>query len=65
MRRVPEDGPVAEFPSMWEEIEQLKTENAVARLDGIASDLARVKKDSPEDYRRLRDALVRALKQSD
>ena len=50
---------------MWEEIEQLKTENAVARLDGIASDLARVKKDSPEDYRRLRDALVRALKQSD
>lgn len=64
-KKGPEDGAVAQFLSMWEEIEQVKTESAVARLDAIASDLARVKKNNAEEYRRLRDALGRALKQNE
>jgi hypothetical protein len=61
----PETGPFAQFISMCEEIDQIKSESATARLEQIASDLALLKdKDLPE-YTRLRDALRRALKQTE
>jgi len=61
----PETGPFGQFISMWEEIEQIKSESAADRLEQIASDLALLKdKDLPE-YKRLRDALRRALKQTE
>ena len=61
----PETGPFAQFISMWEEIEQIKGESAKGRLEQIVSDLALLKdKDLPE-YKRLREALRRALKQTE
>ena len=59
---VPKTGPFAEFVSMWEEIEQVKTESATARLEQIVSDLALLRDKNPEEYRRLRDGLRAALK---
>jgi hypothetical protein len=61
----PETGPFAQFISMWEEIEQVKSESATARLEQIASDLALLKDKDHSEYTRLRDALRRALKQTE
>ena len=61
----PKTGPFAQFISMWEEIEEIKSESAKGRLEQIVSDLALLKdKDLPE-YKRLREALRRALKQTE
>jgi hypothetical protein len=60
----PEDGPIGQFYTMWEEIEQVKIESAVARLDQIGSDLALLKEKNPSEYSRLRNVLSRALKQT-
>ena len=49
---------------MWEEIEQVKIESAVARLDQIGSDLVLLKEKNPSEYSRLRNVLSRALKQT-
>ena len=63
--KTPKTGPLAQFISMWEDIEQIKSESATARLEQIASDLALLKnKDLPE-YKRLREALRRALHQTE
>ena len=61
-RSLPKTGPIAEFVSMWEEIEQVKTESATARLEQIGSDLALLKDKNRAEYLRLRDALREALK---
>jgi hypothetical protein len=63
-RSPPKTGPLAEFLAMWEEIEQVKTESAAARLQQIGSDLALVKKTNRGEYLRLRAALAQALKES-
>jgi len=63
-RSLPKTGPLAEFMSMWEEVEQVKTESAAARLEQIGSDLALLKDKNPAEYRRLREGLNEALKKA-
>jgi hypothetical protein len=62
---LPKTGPLAEFVSMWEEIEAVKTESARARLEQIGSDLARLKDSNPAEYRRVRDGLRDALRKTE
>ncbi|MEJ8854260.1 hypothetical protein WKW79_06755 [Variovorax robiniae] len=53
--------PFADFLAMWDEIEQVKTGSATARLEQIASDLALLKKKDREEFKRVRDAMQQAL----
>ena len=64
-RNLPKAGPIAEFVSMWEEVEQVKTDSATARLEQIGSDLALLKEKNPAEYLRLRDALREVLKEAE
>jgi hypothetical protein len=64
-RSLPKTGPIAEFVSMWEEIEQVKAESASARLQQIGSDLALLKNKNRGEYLRLRDALREALEETE
>lgn len=64
-RSLPKTGPIAEFVSMWEEIEQVKAESATARLQQIGSDLALLKDKNRGEYLRLRDALREALEEAE
>ncbi|MDM0034881.1 hypothetical protein QTI33_22295 [Variovorax sp. J22P271] len=61
----PETGPLGEFMTMWDEIEKVKVDGAAERLGRIASDLALLKDKDRDGYLKLRDALGRALKQTD
>lgn len=61
----PETGPLGEFMTMWDEIEKVKLDGAAERLGRIASDLALLKDKDHAEYLQLRDALRRALKQTD
>ncbi|MDM0067268.1 hypothetical protein [Variovorax sp. J31P207] len=61
----PETGPLKDFLTMWNEIEKVKLEGAAERLGRIASDLALLKDKDRDRYLRLRDALGRALKQTE
>lgn len=61
----PETGPLGEFMTMWDEIEKVKLDGAAARLERIASDLELLKDKDHAEYLHLRDALRRALKQTD
>ena len=63
-RSLPKTGPLAEFMSMWEEIEQVKTESAAARLEQIGSDLALLKDKNPADTGACADGLQEALKKA-
>ena len=63
--KLPETGAFAQFNSMWEEIEQIKSESAAARLEQIASDLTLLKEKDRPEYTRLRNALRRALQQTE
>lgn len=58
----PKSGPLAEFLSMWDEIEQVKTDSATRRLEQIAADLKQLRGVDAEAYTRLRNDLVQALK---
>src|SRR4030095_4920086 len=62
-RSLPKTGPIAEFMSMWEDGEKVKTQSATARLKQIRSDLALLKNKDRVEYQRLRDALREALKE--
>ncbi|MGO4393977.1 hypothetical protein AB4Z46_21690 [Variovorax sp. M-6] len=61
----PETEPLGEFMTMWDEIEKVKLDGAAERLERIASDLALLKDKDHAEYLQLRDALRRALKQTD
>lgn len=61
----PETGALGEFMTMWDEIEKVKLDGAAERLGRIASDLALLKDKDHAEYLQLRDALRRALKQTD
>ena len=61
----PETGPLGKFMTMWDEIEKVKLDGAAARLERIAPDLALLKDKDHVEYLHLRDALLRALKQTD
>ena len=50
---------------MWEEIEQVKSESAATRLGQIGADLALLKDKDRTEYLRLRDALRKALKDTE
>jgi hypothetical protein len=63
-RKGPADGPIGQFLAMLKEIDQVKTDSAVERLEQIASDLALLKEKNAAEYSRLRDALSAALKQT-
>lgn len=58
---VPKSGPIADFETMWEEVELLKSEAAGARVEQIATDLARLRRTNETEYQRLREALEQAL----
>jgi hypothetical protein len=60
---LPATGPLAEFVSMWEDVEKVKAESAAARLAQIGSDLALLKRKNRPEYLRLRAALRQALSQ--
>jgi hypothetical protein len=64
-RTLPKTGPFAEFVSMWEDIEQVKAESATARLEQIGPDLALLKDRNDAEYLRLRNALRKALKETE
>ena len=64
-RKPPADGPIGQFLSMCEEIDAVKAESAAGRLDQLASDLAHLKRQNPTEYKRLRSALTKALKQTE
>jgi hypothetical protein len=51
----------AEFTEMKREIDKLKHDAAAARVERLRADLAELKAARPAEYRRLRDALRRAL----
>jgi hypothetical protein len=62
---LPKTGPLAEFMSMWEEVEKVKAESATARLEQIGSDFALLKVKNPAEYRRVRDGLREALEKAE
>jgi hypothetical protein len=51
----------ADFLSMWRDVEDVKLHSAEARIAQIEADLDRLERDAPEQYERLRAALVAAL----
>ena len=51
--------------TMWDEIEKVKLDGAAERLERIAADLALLKDRKHAEYLQVRDALRRALKQTD
>jgi hypothetical protein len=53
--------PMAEFLSMWEEVEAVKTHSAAARLAQLAADVARLKVEDAKAYEGLRRTLLRVL----
>jgi hypothetical protein len=53
--------PLADFLELWEEIEDVKTRGATARLERVVSDLQRLKACDAAAYERLRNALREAL----
>ena len=48
---------------MKREIDDIKLDAAATRIDRVRADLAALKAARPAEYRRLRDALQRALDQ--
>lgn len=55
------DKRLVEFVEMKAQIDQLKLDAAEARIERLRSDLAALKAARPDEHRRLRDALKRAL----
>ena len=60
-RTSPKDKRVDDFLKMKAEIDAVKLDAAAARVDGLRSDLAALKKSRPAVYRKLKDALREAL----
>jgi hypothetical protein len=57
----PKDEPFSDFLAMKREIDQIKQDAAVTRIEQIIKDLALLKEQDAENYARLRDALREAL----
>lgn len=57
--------PLADFLALWDDIEDVKTRSATARLEQVVSDLRRLKASDAAAYKRLRTALRSALQASE
>jgi hypothetical protein len=55
------DQRVDDFLKMKTEIDSVKLDAAAARVDGLRADLAALKKSRPAEYKKLKDALRKAL----
>ena len=60
-RSSPKDKRADDFLKMKAEIDAVKLDAAAARVDSLRSDLAALKKSRPAEYKKLKDALRRAL----
>lgn len=60
-RTSPKDKRVDDFLKMKAEIDAVKLDAAAARVDGLRADLAALKKSRPSEYKKLKDALRKAL----
>ena len=60
-KTAPADKHVADFLKMKAEIDKVKLDTVQARVEGLCSDLAVLKKGRKDDYKRLREALLKAL----
>jgi hypothetical protein len=60
--KTPEDKRVADFLTMKGEIDKVKQDAVVARIERIIKDLELLKSQNDKQYERLRDALRDALK---
>jgi hypothetical protein len=60
-RTAPEDKRADDFLTMKAEIDVVKLDAAAARVDALRADLAALKKNRPAEYRKLKDALRKAL----
>ena len=60
-RTSPKDKRVDDFLKMKAEIDEVKLDAAAVRVDGLRSDLAALKKSRPAEYKKLKDALRKAL----
>lgn len=60
-RTSPKDKRVDDFLKMKAEIDAVKLDAAAARVDGLRADLAALKKSRPAEYKKLKDALRKAL----
>ncbi len=58
----PGDPAFEEFAKMHREIDDIKTRAAARRLDRVAADLAMLRDNKPEEYKRVATALREALK---
>jgi hypothetical protein len=60
-RTSPKDKRFDDFLKMKAEIDTVKLDAAAARVDGLRADLAALKKSRPDEYKKLKDALRKAL----
>lgn len=60
-KTAPVDKRLIDFLKMKAEIDKVKLDTAEARVDGLRADLRALEKSRPEEYKRLRDALRKAL----
>ena len=60
-RSSPKDKRFDDFLKMKAEIDVVKLDAAAARVDSLRSDLAALKKSRPVEYKKLKDALRKAL----
>ena len=60
-RSSPKDKRFDDFLKMKAEIDAVKLDAAAARVDSLRSDLAALKKSRPAQYKKLKDALRKAL----
>ena len=60
-RSSPKDKRFDDFLKMKAEIDVVKLDAAAARVDSLRSDLAALKKSRPAEYKKLKDALRKAL----
>ena len=60
-RSSPKDKRFDDFLKMKAEIDAVKLDAAAARVDSLRSDLAALKKSRPAEYKKLKDALRKAL----
>ncbi len=56
-------GPLKRFDELWREIEDLKANDAAARLDRVVQDLKTLRESGGPQYQQARKALEDALKQ--
>ena len=60
-RTSPQDKRFDDFLTMKAEVDAIKLDTAATRVDGLRADLAALKKSRPDEYRKLKEALRKAL----